>query len=66
MLAIYPAATWADDVAKLRLSGAYWRRKRLEARLMANEFARVLAGGRQQDRQRSTAELYASLGIILG
>jgi hypothetical protein len=63
MLAIYPAATWADDVAKLRLSGAYWRRKRLEARLMANELARVLAGGRQQQRTPTATAAAQFFGV---
>lgn len=45
MLALYPSAAWVDDIAKVRLTGAYWRRKRLEAKLMAVELAQVLAGG---------------------
>lgn len=53
-LACWPSAADYDDLGRLRLAGAYWRRKRIEARLIAAELAQVLAGaqGRSQQQQR--------------
>jgi hypothetical protein len=57
MAAVYPSAAWADDVAKVRLTGAYWRRRRLEARLLAAELAQMLAGaGGQGEGRMATHE----------
>ncbi len=58
MAAVYPAlAERMDEIGRVRLTGAYWRRKRLEARLMAAELAQVLAGaGGQGERRMATHE----------
>jgi len=46
-----------DEVAQLRLAGAYWRRKRLEGRLLASQIAMYLAGGGTSSQERiSTAD----------
>ena len=57
MAAVYPGLVERmDEIGRVRLTGAYWRRKRLEARLMAAELAQVLAGGRGGERQMPTHE----------
>jgi hypothetical protein len=56
---VHPAAAELDDLARLRLAGAYWRRRRLEARLLAGEMARVLRGGEPGRERVSTADAAA-------
>lgn len=53
-----------DEVAQLRLAGAYWRRKRLEGRLLASQIAMYLAGGGTSSQERiSTAD---AAGMFFG
>lgn len=60
MRAIWPSAVHLDQVAQLRLAGAYWRRKRLEGRLLASQIAMFLAGGGTSSQERiSTADANA-------
>lgn len=62
MWAHYPGAE-LDSVGQLRLAGAYWRRKRLEARLVAYELARLLQGGTSPRHDRIAADdMFARLG----
>lgn len=59
MVAVYPGLVdmaRVDGVGVVRLTGAYWRRKRLEARLIAAELAQVLAGGPGGERKVATHE----------
>lgn len=51
-LACWPSAAEYDDLGRLRLAGAYWRRKRVEARLIASELALLLAGAQGRSRQQ--------------
>lgn len=44
MLATYPGLDADDDMAQQRLLLAWFRRKRLEARILANEVRRMLVG----------------------
>ena len=44
MLATYPAGIADDDMAQQRLLLAWFRRQRLEARLLANEIRRLFVG----------------------
>jgi len=41
MLAVYPSMVDAHPVTQGQLVGAWFRRKRLEARMVANELAKV-------------------------
>ena len=41
MLAVYPGITHAYPVTQAQLVAAWFRRKRMEARMIANELARV-------------------------
>ena len=62
MRAHYPGAE-LDNVGQLRLAGAYWRRKRLEARLVAYELARLLQGSTSTRNDRIAADdMFARLG----
>jgi hypothetical protein len=56
---VHPAVAELDDLARLRLAGAYWRRRRLEARLLASELAKVLRGVPPGREQVSTADAAA-------
>jgi hypothetical protein len=65
-LAEYGGAEWADDMAHGQLVTAYIRRKRFEARLIANEVGRLFAGAQQGDKGRVPGyELLSMAGVDL-
>lgn len=49
MLAVYPGMAGAHPVTQAQLVGAWFRRKRMEARMVANELARVFGAESQQE-----------------
>lgn len=57
MAAVYPAARWADETARMQLLMAYIRRTRFEARLLAVEVARTLFASKQEEEISSDAML---------
>lgn len=65
MLAEYPNMADAHPVLQGRLVGAWFRRKRLEARLIANEVGRLFGGQPQYlpDDQVDQDRALAALGL---
>jgi hypothetical protein len=64
LLAEHGGAEWADQAAQMQLTGAYIRRKRFEARLIAVEVGRLFAGSQGADKGRMPAhELLAMAGV---
>lgn len=65
MLAEYGGAEWADDVAQLQLTAAWVRRKKFEARLIANEVGALFSGASGGERKMAGHELLGMAGISL-
>lgn len=66
MLAEYPSMIDAHAAAQSRLVAAWFRRKRLEARLIANEVGRLLGGTENANDYQQIDEdaALAALGIV--
>jgi len=62
MLAEYPAFVDAHAITQGRLVSAWFRRKRLEARLIANEVGRLFGGSAEAEETDQRTAL-AMLGI---
>ena len=65
MLAEYGGAEWADEIAQLQLTAAWIRRKKFEAKLIANEVGQLFAGTGQGNGRVSGHELLGMAGISL-
>lgn len=63
MLAEYPAYADADAATQGRLLAAWFRRKRLEARLIANEVGRLFGGQAAGHEEMDQTTALAMLGI---
>lgn len=63
MLAEYPAYADADAATQGRLLAAWFRRKRLEARLIAQEVGRLFGGGPTGHEEIDQTTALAMLGI---
>lgn len=63
MLAEYPAFVDAHAATQGRLISAWFRRKRLEARLIANEVGRLFGGQSAEAEEIDQATALAMLGI---
>jgi hypothetical protein len=65
MLAEYGGPEWADEIAQLQLTAAWVRRKKFEAKLIANEVGALFAGGSQGSGKVPGHELLSMAGISL-
>jgi hypothetical protein len=56
---------WADQAAQMQLVGAWVRRKRFEARLVAVEVSKLFAGAPDGEEHMAGHELLSMAGVNL-